>query len=314
MARNALIDERERACDEEVVALGNDRQVYAESILKVCEFCLGSPLPCVSGVTGADLKKRMVHIMNARILPNLGLGRKLLLTTAAALAIAIPVTIGLFTATPSRAQSQPARSNHQGPVYWSASIKPSEPAAGELYRAKMMVNLSDGSFTARDITLQRLIQLAYHIQDSLLVGGPDWVKTAKFDIDAKLDPSVVAAMHKQMAEHNSGDLKVLLADKFKLAVHSETRILPAFDLVVDSGVPKLQEVDGVRIMHMEPGQLISQGTPIDLFAVQLSMRLGRPVVDKTGLKGSSPSISIDACFDELERLHKAYEEMLAPNR
>jgi uncharacterized protein (TIGR03435 family) len=308
-----LIDERERACDEEVVALGNDRRVYAESILKVCEFCLGSPLPCVSGVTGADLKKRMVHIMNARILPNLGLGRKLLLTTAAALAIAIPVTIGLFTATPSRAQSQPARSNHQGPVYWSASIKPSEPAAGELYRAKMMVNLSDGSFTARDITLQRLIQLAYHIQDSLLVGGPDWVKTAKFDIDAKLDPSVVAAMHKQMAEHNSGDLKVLLADKFKLAVHSENRILPAFDLVVDSGVPKLQEVDGVRIMHMEPGQLISQGTPIDLFAVQLSMRLGRPVVDKTGLKGSYAfNLHWTPAFDELERLKQGGEEQAVP--
>jgi bla regulator protein BlaR1 len=62
-----LIDERERACDEEVVALGKDRQIYAESILKVCEFCLGSPLPCVSGVTGADLKRRMVHIMNDRI-------------------------------------------------------------------------------------------------------------------------------------------------------------------------------------------------------------------------------------------------------
>ncbi|HTS04564.1 MAG TPA: M56 family metallopeptidase, partial [Candidatus Eisenbacteria bacterium] len=63
-----LVDERERACDEQVVASGSDRQVYAESILKVCEFCLGSPLPCVAGVTGADLKKRMVHIMNDRIL------------------------------------------------------------------------------------------------------------------------------------------------------------------------------------------------------------------------------------------------------
>ena len=101
-----LVEERERACDEEVVAFGSDRQVYAESILKVCEFCLGSPLPCVSGVTGADLKKRMVHIMNDRILHNLGLARKLLLTVAAALAIALPVTFGLFNATPSRAEEQ----------------------------------------------------------------------------------------------------------------------------------------------------------------------------------------------------------------
>jgi bla regulator protein blaR1 len=308
-----LIDERERACDEEVVALGNDRQVYAESILRVCEFCLGSPLPCISGVTGADLKNRMVHIMNDRILHNLGFTRKLLLTIAAALAIAIPVTFGLLTATPSRAQSQAASSNLQGPVYSSVSIKPSKPAAGELYRAKMMVNLPDGRFTARDITLQRLIQLAYHIQDSLLVGGPDWVNTAKFDIDAKLDPSVVAAMHKQMAEHNSGDLKVLLADKFKLAVHSENRILPAYDLVVDSGHPKLQEVDGIRIMLMQPGQLISQGTPIDLFAAQLSMRLGRPVVDKTGLNGSYAfNLHWTPASDELERLKQGGEEQAVP--
>ena len=68
-----LVEERERACDEEVLELGSERQVYAESILKVCEFCVGSPLACVSGVTGADLKKRIVHIMTK------GVVRKLIL-------------------------------------------------------------------------------------------------------------------------------------------------------------------------------------------------------------------------------------------
>src|ERR1700719_1412341 len=55
-----LLEERERACDEEVLELGSERQVYAESILKICEFCVGFPLACVSGVTGADLKKKIV--------------------------------------------------------------------------------------------------------------------------------------------------------------------------------------------------------------------------------------------------------------
>jgi bla regulator protein blaR1 len=308
-----LVDERERACDEEVVALGNDRQIYAESILRVCEFCLGSPLPCVSGVTGADLKRRMVHIMNHRIPHKLDFARKALLTLAALLAIAVPITFGLLNATPSRAQSQAANATLPSPMYSSVSIKPSKPAAGELYRAKMMVNLSDGSFTASDITLQRLIQLAYHIQDSLIVGGPDWVNTEKFDINAKLDPSVVAAMHKQMAENNSGDLKVLLADKFKLAVHSENRVLPAYDLVVDSGDHKLQEVDGIRVIHMEPGHLISQGTPIDHFAAQLSLRLGRPIVDKTGLKASYAfNLHWTPASDELERLKQGGEEQAMP--
>jgi len=302
-----LVAERERACDEEVLELGGDRQVYAESILRVCEFCLGSPLPCVSGVTGADLKKRMVHIMNDRILHNLGFARKFLLTSAATLAIAIPVTIGMLTPTPGRAQSQTANSSLSVPVYSSVSIKLSESVEGQ--PQKMMVNLKDGSFTARGITLQGLIQLAYRIQDSLLTGGPDWLATAKFDIDAKLNSSAAPAMHKQLAENNSGDLKVLLADRFKLAVHSETRILPVYDLVVDSGGPKLQQIDGIHFLHMEPGELISQGTPIDLLIAQLSLRLGRPVVDKTGLKGN---YAFDLRWTpdptELERLKRGNEE------
>ena len=67
-----LVEERERACDEEVLQLGSERQVYAESILKVCEFCVGSPLACVAGVTGADLKKRMVNIMTEQIAQKTG--------------------------------------------------------------------------------------------------------------------------------------------------------------------------------------------------------------------------------------------------
>ena len=52
-----LVDERERACDEEVIRLGSEPQVYAESILKTCEFYVESRLACVAGVTGSDLKQ-----------------------------------------------------------------------------------------------------------------------------------------------------------------------------------------------------------------------------------------------------------------
>src|SRR5579862_1527160 len=119
-----LIEERERACDEEVLALGSDRQVYAESILKVCEFCLGSPLPCVSGVTGADLKKRMVRIMNNRISLKLDLARKLILIMAAFLAIALPITFGVFHATPGHAQSSDATMTQPARSFETVSIKP----------------------------------------------------------------------------------------------------------------------------------------------------------------------------------------------
>ena len=281
-----LVEERERACDEEVVALGSNRQVYAESILKVCEFCLGSPLPCVAGVTGADLKKRMVHIMNDRILHNLGFARKLLLTIAATLAIAIPVAFGLFNATPSRAQEQPETTSTL--TYSSVSVKPSAIPNGD-NRTKMMFSLMDGSFVARGATLERLIQTNYHLQDSQISGGPDWLNTARFDVDAKLDPSQFAGVQQQVVEQKGADqalLQRLLHDQFKLATHYEVRNLATYDLVVGENGSKLQASgDGPRTMKFGRGELSSSGAPLELLITQLSARVGRPVVDKTGLKG-----------------------------
>jgi uncharacterized protein (TIGR03435 family) len=100
-----LIDEREKACDEDVLGWGGGSQAYAEGILKVCEFCLESPLVCAAGVTGSDLKKRIEAIMIHRVAPRLGLGTALVLAAAAASALAGPVMIGVVHATIDRARS-----------------------------------------------------------------------------------------------------------------------------------------------------------------------------------------------------------------
>jgi bla regulator protein blaR1 len=120
-----LVAERERACDEEVLESGSERQVYAESILKICEFCVGSPLDCISGVTGADLKKRMVYIMTNAAARKLDFSRKLLLSAAGFAAIAVPIAFGLLHATPSRAQSQDQNTAAIAAAYTNVSIKPS---------------------------------------------------------------------------------------------------------------------------------------------------------------------------------------------
>ena len=103
---NRLVEERERACDEEVLQLGKEREIYAESILKVCEFCLASPLACMAGVAGADLKKRMVHIMTNNRLQKLDFGRKLLLGVVGLAAVGAPMVVGLVGATTGRAVAQ----------------------------------------------------------------------------------------------------------------------------------------------------------------------------------------------------------------
>ena len=104
-----LLEERERACDEEVLRLGNPPQVYAESILKTCEFCVGSLPISVSGVTGADLKSRIVRIMTERVTRELDFSKKLLFVGAGLLTIAAPIVFGLQNATPRPAP--PAANN-----------------------------------------------------------------------------------------------------------------------------------------------------------------------------------------------------------
>ncbi len=105
-----LVEERERACDEGVLTLGNEPRIYADAILNVCKLYVESPLVCVSGVTGANLKRRIEAIMTNNIGTKLNGAKKLLLACAGAAALAAPVAIGVMgvTSVPLiRAQSPP---------------------------------------------------------------------------------------------------------------------------------------------------------------------------------------------------------------
>ena len=103
-----LISERERACDEAVVATGRDPELYAESILKVCKFFVQSPLPCVAGVSGADLKKRLENIVRNKAALRLNFSRKALLTIIAAIIIVAPLLAGLADSRQALAALTPA--------------------------------------------------------------------------------------------------------------------------------------------------------------------------------------------------------------
>ena len=118
-----LIDERERACDEDVVSLGSEPQVYAESILKVCEFYLESPLFCSAAVTGSNLKERIEAIMSNRIASKLDWGKKILLGAIAVVVVAVPVTIGILNPALGRAQSQPTPAERPAPKFLLGDLK-----------------------------------------------------------------------------------------------------------------------------------------------------------------------------------------------
>jgi len=308
-----LIDERERACDEDVIDSGSERQAYAESILKVCEFCVGSPLACVSGVTGADLKKRMVHIMSEHVVRKLDFTRRFLLSAVAVAVIAAPIAFGLLHATPSRAQSQDENAAANSSATASATITASELntptyAGSKTHMTRMMIGPK--GFDARNVTLRALIQEAYQVQANQVIGGPDWLDTAAFDVDVKTGNSNAsdADPGKLMAEHVAlirSMLQALLADRAKLALHPATKDLETYSLMVADNGPKLQpapagESDEPKeqgAMHMGRQQMRmqiggnqvygigAQGMPLDDFAQQISRQLGTPVVNKTGLNG-----------------------------
>jgi bla regulator protein blaR1 len=304
-----LVEERERACDEEVLEFGSERQIYAESILKVCEFCVGSPLPCVSGVTGADLKQRMVHIMSEHVVRKLDFTRRVLLSTVAIAAIAAPIVFGLFHATPSRAQSQDDNVVATENVVESATIKPSELntatyAGSKTHMIRMMYG-PDG-FEARNVTLRAILQEAYQLQANQIEGGPDWLDSDAFDVQVKMRKSFDdAPPSRQNMDQVKVALQKLLAEHAGLVVHNETKVLPAYALEVAENGPKLQpalskEPDDMKFnapVHMGKQQMRmevagnqvygigAQGISADDLAQQLSHQLGTPVVNKTGLQG-----------------------------
>ncbi len=101
-----LIAERELACDEAVLSLGNEPQTYAEAILNVCKNYLEIPLTCAAGVTGSDLKKRIQAILKGCVARDLTVTKKLVLAGTAFAVFGLPVMVGVLGAPQVVAQSR----------------------------------------------------------------------------------------------------------------------------------------------------------------------------------------------------------------
>jgi bla regulator protein blaR1 len=298
-----LVEERERACDEEVLRLGSRPEVYAESILKTCQFYLESPLVCMSGISGSDLKKRMTRIMTRKMATKLSFGRKMLLTAAAMAAVAGPITFGLINAPQSRAQS-PAPAATPAPAFEVVSIKPDHGAAGN-----MMIRMAPGGrFTAENVPMKIILEEAYGVKESQISGAPGWLDSEHYDIEAKPEDSSADQDRKLSPEERHARLLLMLqsmlADRFKLALHHDTKEQQVYALMVAKGGPKFHEVAATPGDAAPPklpapggpppkggiwmtgrGELHVTGASLAMFANVLSRQLGRIVLDKTELKG-----------------------------
>jgi len=274
-------EERERACDERVIEQSAEPEKYAESILKVCAFCLEPPLPFVAGVSGPDLRRRILRIMSRRSGVALTFGRRSVLATAAVLVLTMPIGFGILRgqvgsiSKPVPADSAVAK---ELPKFDVASVKPASSVDG----MTGLLDFPDG-ISIKGTPARMLLLFAFDVADDRIVGVPSWIASNRYDIEAKVKPEDAPMLSKLTPEERHAMLIPVLVERFNLRFHHETRVLPMYALVVAKGGPRLAEskVDGKTMMM--PGRVEAKGATIDTLRRSLSTLLGRSVVDKTGL-------------------------------
>jgi uncharacterized protein (TIGR03435 family) len=244
-------------------------------------------------------------MITMHLVPALNFLRKSLLLIAAMIALTCPMLLAQDNTT-SGAPSSPTPTTNvpPAPSFDVATIKPHP---GILTMTGVM-NAPDG-VDGSAATLSMLVEYAYGLRsEDQVSGGPDWTKTDRFDVQARMGEADIAAMEKLSSAEKKASLKLmmqsLLAERFKLKVHSETKQVPVYELVVAKGGSKLKDAatdtsdpllkgkDGKPLhgfLSWTTGKIVAQGYSAKNLAEFLSQpicALGRPVMDKTGLTGT----------------------------
>jgi bla regulator protein BlaR1 len=289
MVGRRLMEERELACDQAVLeqAQADD---YAEGILNVCKLYSNSPLSCVAGITGANLRARVESILRNQPPRELGQARRWALGAALFVAVAGPSVVGLLTA--------PAAFGQQGNSFVGlatsaekrfevATVKLNK-SGGQGFRLGPPGN---GSITIENVALRGILVQSFRTQRNMVSGIPDWAETEKYDIVGKgPDPKAANPEVWEM-------MRSLLIERFHLKYHIENREMPAFALTVAPRGLKLTLGENGRCAEdikagkncgdilVPPFGTAMYNMPIGALITGIGARAGRPIVDKTGLTG-----------------------------
>jgi uncharacterized protein (TIGR03435 family) len=204
-----------------------------------------------------------------------------LLLTAASLTFAAP---------PVRAQTSVSPAPNTLPAFDVVSIHQNNTATDDHHH--IYNNPSESHFRTVNLSLKDLIQFAYTLPNSQILGGAPWLDSTMFDIDAKSGPSMDAELQAlpsgQARRRKQLMVQALLADRFKLVAHQETRQLPVYTLVVAKGGPKFKpsKINGTTI-NASRSRLHVAGSDdtIAILARELAPVLGRVVLNDTGISG-----------------------------
>ncbi len=203
--------ERELACDDVTLLLTGDAVSYARALAEL-ESARTSRLRVAMAASGASLAYRIARLLGQPRPRH----RSVFGPGVVVLTVLLSVTtLALFGQ----------------PKFEVASVKPSHETG------LTMVRVLPGRLVA-DTTVERLMQYAYGVQSFQMTGGPDWIHSERFAIEAKTDGAANRSETLRM-------LRSLLEDRFRLKTHHETRQMPVFALVAAHGGLKLPPVDSV---------------------------------------------------------------------
>ena len=161
------------------------------------------------------------------------------------------------------------------PAFEVVSVKSARSGAGG-----MDITSDPGRLTLRNVTLRFCIEAAYHLKDYQVSGGPGWLNTEVYDIDAKASgPATSGEMYRM--------LQPMLADRFKLALNWEAHEAQGYALLVGKNGVMVRQVESGEGAEMRVGRdhITARKVSMARFSEALSNILDRPVVDVTGLSG-----------------------------
>lgn len=303
--------EAERACDDAVLRM-EEPTAYAQQLVTLARrHMTAAPLPALSMAGATDLSARVAAMLDeTQARGRLGLARASIVIAAAALLTA--AVAPLRAAQAGQTPQSPAAS---APAFDVVSIKENKSGA----QIQGMRRQPGGRLVINNLSVRFLILNSYGLQPQQLIGGPDWIDSARYDINAQApgefpiaEPGTVGAAQLMMQR--------MLAERFQLAVHTETRELPIYALtvarkdgrlgprirtaaidcqaVLTAGLKKAESGGGMPSAPQRPdggpgcgmrigsgGQLTVGGTSMEALARILAVPVGRLVEDRTGLTG-----------------------------
>jgi len=204
---------------------------------------------------------------------------------ALSILILLAAPLALAQSAPAPSCSAPAAT-----AFDIATVKPSTQSdGGSSIRTRPDLIATSG-------TASNMIEFAYNLRDFQLSGGPGWLATAAWDVVAKVDQPPADWSTLSNDARNSIErqrLQAVLAQRFALKCHFETKELPVYNLVVAKSGSKLTPTAAdaqkkyAASTHGENRRIRveANGIPMDFLVANLSQTLGRTVIDKTGLTG-----------------------------